>query len=69
MSEESDLELEATKGRSLERTHVSFFKGLGSVYSIDKVTRRDWQRDRISKSSVFQEAWPWRRVLQWTVNR
>ena len=28
--------------------------------TIDKVTRRDWQRDRISKSSVFREAWSWR---------
>ena len=36
---------------------------------IDKVARKDWQRDRISKSSVFRKAWPWRRVLQWTENR
>ena len=36
---------------------------------IDKVMRWDWQRDRISKSSMFWEAWPWRCVLQRTVNR
>ena len=41
----------------------------GIIHSIDKVTRRDCQLDRISKSSVFWEAWPWQCLLQWTVNR